>query len=212
MDIEDKLDWELVGLWLGICATFLLGLFNLLWGGGILSRRDKVKIREPIIETHLVMYRKDKKPYLDFLSKFKLVRSKGKRDLYFESAYVQLNKVIISKLESFFVLPGCEIDGTIAYNGEELGWKKRVSLKANEPVEFEITGEFIIQDSLLKILEEEDRERNATRSPEIMDNLERLQSKFKILWRDGSGKEWQYRVPEKLWHKVLPDCLWWRIT
>ena len=205
------MDWGIVGLWVGIIITFLLGLFNFLWGGGVISLRNVVRIRAPVIETHLIVFRRDIKPYLDFSCKFKLVRSRGEKDLYFEGVYIKCKKVIISKLENYFILPGNEIFGSITYDGKELGHNKRVSLKVNEPVEFVINDHFWIQDSLIKILEKEERERNATQSPQIMNDLYELANKYIVVWQDGRGKEWQYRVPDKLWYRILPDCIWWNI-
>ena len=41
------MDMQIIGLWIGLAITFILGLINFLWGGGILTRREKVKISIP---------------------------------------------------------------------------------------------------------------------------------------------------------------------
>jgi len=41
------MDWQIIGLWIGLAVTFILGLVNLLWGPAILVRREKIKISVP---------------------------------------------------------------------------------------------------------------------------------------------------------------------
>ncbi len=41
------MDTQIIGLWIGLAITFVLGLVNLLWGPAILSRREKIKISVP---------------------------------------------------------------------------------------------------------------------------------------------------------------------
>ena len=207
------MDMQIILLWIGLFITFVLGLVNFLYGGGILSRRDRVSVREGEVDTGMVLHRKDTTPYLWVKGSFKLVRISGDRDLYLESAYIQLDEMVCEKLSQHIVLPP---DNRV-YWGEryhEIGSNSYESrrLKANEPKKFKIRENFIIQDSLIKMREKEEREGRAIESPEITDNLLRIKSKFKIVWKDSRGKEWQHRFPTKWYNKFLPERLWWRIA
>jgi hypothetical protein len=204
------MDVQIIGLWVGLAITFVLGLINFLWGGGVLSRRGKVSARETEVDTGMVLQQKNRKPVLWVKCKFKLVRTSGDQDLYVESAYVELNKEACKNLDQYILLPP---DNRVywgeSYHEVDSDKTEQRKLRINEPKEFTIFENFFLLDSLLKVFDEEEHEGKVTR-PEITENIMRLRFKLKIAWKDGGGKEWQYRIPEKWWNRLLPERLWWK--
>ena len=206
------MDVQIIGLWVGLAITFVLGLINFLWGGGVLSRRSKVSVREAEVDTGMVLQRKNEKPSLWVKGKFKLVRTSGDQDLYVESAYIELNKEACKKLDQYILLPpDNRVYWSESYRVIVSDTTEQKILRINEPRDFSILENFELLDSLVKIFEEEELERKVTR-PEITENIMRLRSKFKIAWKDGRGREWQYRYPRKWWNILVPECLWWKIS
>ena len=92
MGEESGADIQIIALWIGLFITFILGLFNFLWGGNILSRRGKLIIRKPTLKTSLVE-ENNRIERIWIQSSFTIVRTRGEQDLYLDSAYLKLSKV-----------------------------------------------------------------------------------------------------------------------
>ena len=215
---------QIVGLWIGLAITFVLGLVNFLWGPAILARRQKVIIRDAEVKVSVVEKPQQETPDLTktericIHSNFKLVRIRGMQDLYLESAYLQLSKARCEKLEPYFVIPSENriYWGYRSYMGvDEAEYR---TMKFNEPREFKIYANFDPRSSLRKLENalqqtgnDEELEEKRAMLKDLKEMAKKLETKYMIVWKDGGGKEWQYRLPEKFWHKFLPEWLWWKI-
>ena len=202
------MDIQIIALWIGLFITFVLGLINFLWGPAILARRDKVIIREPRIYTSIVEKDPQKNTsdlnnvkWIAIQSRFKLVRTKGEQDLYLESTYLKLNKALCKKLSPYFEIPlGCRIHWSppvseIAYNEAQ-----HIKLKANEPREFDIYGGL----KLKSVPQEQvDTDKEINKKQNTLVNLEEkvkeLETEYEIVWIDGRGKKWRYKLPIRGW-------------
>lgn len=213
-----EMDVQIIALWIGLFITFILGLFNFLWGGSLLSRRQKVIIREPELKTS-VMGEHDRIERIFIQSSFKLVRTRGEQDLYLESASLQLSKARCEELSAYFMISAkaCIYRKPIAYHN--IGEAEYKILGVNVPREFEIWSNFTARSSVQILMNElqqagndEERKEKLKRLEDLKEKVKKLETKYMIIWVDGKGDERRYRFPSKWYNKFLSERLWWKLS
>ena len=190
------MDATIIALSIGVFISLVLGVVNFLWGPAWLSRREKVVIQEVSMSADVA-----KGGWLFVTTDFRLVRTRGEHDTYFDSAYLKLNRALCRELDQYFEMPP---EGQTARWTEpflRIGEPWDGKLKKGEPVDLSISANFGKRNSL----------KNAETPKDIRDKVKKLQAKYEICWKSGEGKEYHYRLPKKWWSKFLPEKLWWRI-
>jgi hypothetical protein len=212
------MDVQIIGLWVGLAITFVLGLINFLWGPAILARRDKVAIVNPIF--HVFFLSKDTRQRTseniialqcecDALSievSCELVLTQGERKLEIKEVEVILDEKACKGLERYFHLPYSNRLNLAQTADDEkvqspftpslLSTKQAVLFKGE--ASFDCTDEF-----------ERARDKIGVDSyPEfIQPLLDELKTKYQIRWTRYDGKRLCWRFPDKWWRN-LGKKLW----
>jgi len=211
------MDVQIIGLWVGLAITFLLGLINFLWGPAILARREKVAIVNP-------------KVYVFFLSKAtrqrtsenivalqcecdalsidascELVLTQGEKELEVKEVELILDEKACKGLERYFHLSHrnrLNLEQTTDYEGEIsvtpilLSTKKTARFKSE--ISFDCTDEF----------EREHDKIGVDSYPEFIQHLlDELATKYQICWTRYDGKRLCWHFPDKWWRN-LGKKLW----
>ncbi len=201
------MDAEIIVLSIGVFISLVLGVVNFLWAW--LAKKEKVIIRDPRIKVR-VIEDTDLKDVTEQLklsidASFKLVCTRGEDVFFeFEPAYLQLNRRLCRQLDKYFLMPP---EGRITKWGTQFIGLWDGKLKKGDPVSFLTWEHFRSQESLIKL-----REESGGRLPvKVDENLKRLEAKYKICWKSGKGKVHSYKLPQKWWHKFVPERIWWRM-
>ncbi|MBA7467030.1 hypothetical protein ES707_02225 [subsurface metagenome] len=212
------MDTATIILGVGVLISLVLGVINLF------ARREKVIIREAKVAVSVVKKPKENQPHLNEIERifirnnFKLVRTRGQEDVYIESAYLQLNSTQCEELRAYFRIPSDARFHWEYHSFIDLSEAEHRILKINQPRFFDIYGN-LERKSPLQALEKEaqqsqtteERQKKQDMLNDLKEKVKKLESEYKIVWIDGKGREWQYRLPQKWWNKFLPEWLWWRI-
>jgi len=209
MDIEDKVDWEIIGLWVGIGVTFLLGLFNLFLGGGILRRREKVIVRNSEVcaeflrkGTREMFYGHITRNIItlacDVISidaSCDLVLTGGEQELEVKEVEVILDKKARKSLERYFrIRNSIELQQVDYYEGKPLSppilLVPRKTARFRNKVPFDCTNEF----------EKEYEKMESGSYPEFVQPLlDKLETKYQICWTRYDYRRLCWRFPQKWW-------------
>lgn len=180
---ETNSNWNIIASWVGIAISLILGVFNFIWGKGIVSRIYKIKIKNPEI-TISIIEKKDRQIERVFIkAKFTLIRTSGEHDIYVKRIRLQLNKKIIKKLSEYFDTSPCIIwtlnEPLII---DMVNTERKLTI--NESQKFEISGNFnkknLVKDLYIENLH-------------IDPKLDFMKKKCKIIIEDDTGREWKYK-------------------
>jgi hypothetical protein len=180
--------------------TGIASIIELLWGPGILARREKVIVTEPSLYFHLVLDRdalplpKSKRvANLKIDAGFNLVRTGGTKDIYVVKAYFTLNRHLHRELMRYFP-PNVPILDFEIYEPQRLEF--------NRPRPFKLSLELAGTELGAALLESPQQKADFDR---IATNME---GEFQIHWEYADGRKDYHHYPAKWWHKIVPKRFW----
>ena len=164
-------------------VSLLLGVINILWGPNILGRRPKVVVlKDPYLDFDLIPERDAvgsvRLTNLKIRAHFKLVRTRGDKDLLVTEAYLRLNEQLHKQFKRYF-----------PPNFPYLRFKipKPVKLQLNEPCSFEYEIELAGTElgSRLFDLPQEKRKFDEIAS--------KMEEEYEICWKYADGTVGKYK-------------------
>ena len=198
-----------VGLWIGLAITFMLGLLNFLWGGGILSRRERVLVVDSDVLADFLPKgtREDiggdivtlERACLSIYASCDLVLTSGEKDLEVKSVKVKLDKKHYKKLKRYFKIP-------LRNNIHMRPWSRYKEVYCEKEV-FPPPSSLILKRAVRfkrKVLldctdEYELKFGEIPRPGFIQPILDEVEAKFQICWTRYDGKSVCWRFPNKWW-------------
>jgi hypothetical protein len=212
------MDMQIIGLWIGLAITFLLGLINFLWGPAILTRREKVAIVNPKVYVSFLSKSERRRTSEDIVAlqcecdalsidaSCELVLTQGERELELKEVEAILDEKACKGLGRYFHLPHSnsfylaqitDVDEIQSpFTPSLLSTKQTVFFKGE--TSFDCTDEF----------EREHEKIGADSYPEfIRPLLDKLRTEYQICWTRYDGKRLCWRFPDKWWRN-LGKKLW----
>ena len=200
---------------IGVGSTgFILGIFNLIWGTGLLTRRQVVKLQNVRFlvnaRTGNQREQEDRINEVYVSCEFELVRTSGIKDCFVRRIQLKLNPTVCKELHQYLQVPNNAI--------VETGMPYTVKLEINKPDPFSIQKGIAIQPLLSKIHKETWDSKDDQKSSELdilqqqlNKKIKKLSTKYKIGWTDTKEKTHWHRLPPKCWARFFPERFWWRI-
>jgi hypothetical protein len=208
------MDIQIIGLWVGLAITFLLGLINFLWGGAILARREKVAIVNPEVDAGFLNKGTRQTTYAGILTlsehivsieaRCELLLTSGEKEEVKEVEVI-LNEKACKSLRRYFHIPlrnRFQLTHINAYEGKPL--PQPVVLELKKTVQFRREIPLNCTDTF----KTEYGKMESGSYPEfIQPFLDRLETEYQICWTRYDGKRLCWNFPNKWWRN-LGKKLW----
>jgi len=206
------MDMQIIGLWIGLAVTFVLGLINFLWGPAILARKEKVAVVNSEVYPQFLpkgsrIDRRDgtsiflhNHAELSMEVNCELVLTCGEKELVRE-VQVLLDKRTCESLKRYFHLPlrnRLHLEQINAYAEQPISLVPKKAVRFKSEIYLNCTDEFA-----------KDYEKmEGSFCPEfIQPLLDELETRYQICWTRYDGRRLCWKFPQRWWRN-LGKRLW----